>query len=92
MDDKIINLLVIDDSFDSEELIVSKLRSFDYTARSSRAEDEEDLTEVISKHIPEIVIHFEHMELFSLKETIDFVNKETKAQNCRSPVTTVMFQ
>jgi len=45
VEDKVINLIVIDDSFDSEEKIISTLRTAGYTARSSRAEDDEDLLE-----------------------------------------------
>ena len=62
MDDKLINLIVIDDSFDSEEQIVSKLRAAGYTARSSRVEDDEDLLESIEAHAPDLVLYFDNME------------------------------
>lgn len=77
MDDKIINLIVIDDSFDSEEKIVSKLRTAGYTARSSRVEDVDDLNEAIETQIPDIIIYFEGMALISLKDTIKCL-KENK--------------
>ncbi len=83
MDDNTINIIVIDDSFDSEELIVSKLRTAGYTARSSRAEDEEDLLEAAGKHPPDLVIYFDHMEFISLKETVNCLKKDKKTENCR---------
>ncbi|MBE9564837.1 MAG: hypothetical protein IMF17_06285, partial [Proteobacteria bacterium] len=63
MEDKVINLIVIDDSFDSEEKISSSLRAAGYTARSSRVEDDEDLLEALSKQVPDLIIYFEGMEL-----------------------------
>lgn len=83
MDEKIINLFVIDDSFDSEEIIVSKLRTAGFTARSTRIEDEEDLLDALNTHIPELIIYFEGMELISIKETIACLNKNKKTENCR---------
>ena len=77
MDDKIINLIVIDDSFDSEEKIVSKLRTTGYTARSTRVEDDEDLLEAIATQTPDIVIYFEGMELITLKQTVDRSEEHT---------------
>ena len=58
MEEKIINLIIVDDSFDSEEKIVSTLRTAGYTARSTRVEDEEDLLDALKKHIPDLVIYF----------------------------------
>lgn len=83
MDDKIINLVVIDDSFDSEEKIISTLRTAGHTARSSRVEDDEDLLEVLKKQTPDIIIYFEGMELISLKQTIDCIKKDKRSENCR---------
>ena len=83
MEDKIINLLVIDDSFDSEEKIISTLRSTGYTARSSRVEDDEDLLESVKKQIPDLVIYFEGMELISLKQTIECLKKDKRTEGCR---------
>jgi diguanylate cyclase (GGDEF)-like protein/PAS domain S-box-containing protein len=84
VEDKIINLIVIDDSFDREEQIVSKLRTAGYTARSSRAEDEEDLLEIAGKHAPDVVIYFDHMAeaSLSLKDTIECLGKNKETQNC----------
>ena len=83
MEDKIINLIVIDDSFDSEEKIVSKLRTTGYTARSSRVEDEEDLCETFGSQIPDLVIYFQGMELISLKETVECLKKDKRTEDCR---------
>jgi diguanylate cyclase (GGDEF)-like protein/PAS domain S-box-containing protein len=81
--DKIINLIVIDDSFDSEEKIVSKLRTTGYTARSTRVEDDEDLLEALDAHTPDLIIYFEGMELISLKQTIECLEKNKNAANSR---------
>lgn len=83
MDEKIINLIVIDDSFDSEEVIISKLRAAGYTARSIRAEDDEDLLEALATQVPDLVIYFEGMGDITLKETIDCLKKDKKTESCR---------
>ncbi len=83
MEDKVINLVVIDDSFDSEEKIISTLRTAGYTARSSRVEDDEDLLEILAKQTPDLIIYFEGMELISLKQTVDCLKKDKKNENCR---------
>lgn len=41
MAEKTINLIIVDDSFDTEEKVISTLRTLGYAARSSRAEDDE---------------------------------------------------
>lgn len=83
MEDKIINLIVIDDSFDSEEIIISRLRTTGYTARSTRVEDDEDLLEALATQTPDLIIYFEGMELISLKQTIDCLQKDKKTASCR---------
>jgi diguanylate cyclase (GGDEF)-like protein/PAS domain S-box-containing protein len=83
VDDKTINLIIIDDSFDSEEQIVSKLRATGYTAKSSRVEDEEDLLEAISSRAPDLVLYFNHMELITLKQTITCLKNNSSTENCR---------
>jgi diguanylate cyclase (GGDEF)-like protein/PAS domain S-box-containing protein len=81
--DKIINLIVIDDTFDSEEKIVSKLRTTGYTARSTRVEDDEDLLEALDAQTPDLIIYFEGMELISLRQTIECLEKNKNAKNTR---------
>ena len=83
MDDKTINLLVIDSSFDSEEKIVSKLRTTGFTARSSRVEDADDLIESIESQTPDFVIYFDDIELISLKDTIKHLNANEQTINSR---------
>ncbi len=83
MEEKIINLIVIDDSFDSEETIVSKLRTSGYTARSTRVEDDEDLVDAVKEQIPDIILYFEGMALISLADTITSLKKNKKTENCR---------
>ena len=83
MDDKTINLLVIDNSFDSEEKIVSKLRTAGFTARSTRVEDADDLIESIESQIPDFVIYFEGIELISLKDTIKHLKENELTVNSR---------
>jgi len=83
MEDKIINLIVIDDSFDSEEKIISTLRTTGYTARSSRVEDNEDLLDILTKQTPDLIIYFEGMELITLRQTIECLKKDKKTENCR---------
>jgi diguanylate cyclase (GGDEF)-like protein/PAS domain S-box-containing protein len=70
-----INLVVIDDSFDTEEKIVSTLRNDGYAARSTRVEDAEDLAEAIRKKEPDMVLYTKGMALISLKETCDCIKE-----------------
>jgi diguanylate cyclase (GGDEF)-like protein/PAS domain S-box-containing protein len=75
VDEKKINLVVIDDSFDTEEKIVSTLRNEGYAARSTRVEDAEDLTEAIRRKEPDLVLYTKGMELISLKETCNCIKE-----------------
>ena len=75
LDEKKINLVVIDDSFDTEEKIVSTLRNEGYAARSTRVEDAEDLSEAIRKKEPDMVLYTKGMELISLKEVCDCIKQ-----------------
>jgi len=75
VDEKKINLVVIDDSFDTEEKIVSTLRNEGYAARSTRVEDAEDLSEAIRKKEPDMVLYTKGMELISLKEVCDCIKQ-----------------
>ena len=75
VDENKINIVVIDDSFDTEEKIVSTLRNDGFAARSSRVEDAEDLQEAISKREPDLVLYTKGMELISLKETCECIRQ-----------------
>ncbi|UCB54971.1 MAG: EAL domain-containing protein [Thiotrichales bacterium] len=70
-----INLIVIDESFDTEEHVVSALRSEGYAARSTRVEDAEDLIEALKKKEPDLVLYTKGMELISLRETCDCIRQ-----------------
>jgi diguanylate cyclase (GGDEF)-like protein/PAS domain S-box-containing protein len=83
VDDKIINLIVIDDSFDSEEKIVSKLRTAGFTARSTRVEDVEDLNESLKSQEPDFIVYFEGMELISLRDTIKCLKENKNVDSTR---------
>ena len=76
VEDKTINLIVIDDSFDTEEKIISSLRSDGIAARSIRVEDEEDLTAALSRKEPDLVLYTKGMELISLRETCKCVRSK----------------
>ena len=73
VEEKKINLVVIDDTFDTEEKVVSTLRNDGYAARSTRVEDAEDLAEAIGKKEPDLVLYTIGMELISLKEACDCI-------------------
>ena len=75
VEENTINLVVIDDSFDTEEKIVSTLRNDGYAARSSRVEDAEDLADAIRKKAPDLILYTKGMELISLKETCDCIRQ-----------------
>ena len=75
VNEKKINLVVIDDSFDTEEKIVSTLRNEGYAARSTRVEDAEDLVDAVRKKEPDLVLYTKGMELISLKEACDCIKQ-----------------
>jgi len=85
--EKKINLVVIDDSFDTEERIVSALRNYGYAARSARVEDAEDLLEAIRKKEPDLVLYTKGMDLISLKDTCKCI--EENFENTHIPVIAV---
>lgn len=65
-----VNMIVIDDSFNNEEKLVSTIRSLGTTARSVRVEDDEDLEEALKKTTPDLLIYSNGMELIDLPTTI----------------------
>jgi diguanylate cyclase (GGDEF)-like protein len=77
VDEKTINLIIVDDSFDTEEKIVSTLRAKGYAARSARVEDEEDLIEAIKANKPDLVLYSQGMELITLKDTCKTMRENT---------------
>jgi len=77
MADTTINLIIIDDSFDTEEKVVSTLRTLGFAARSSRVEDDEDLIDAIKTRQPDLVLYSQGMELISLAETCKVIKENT---------------
>lgn len=75
MDDKNLTIIIIDDSFDTEEKIISTLRTAGYAVKSTRVEDEEDLLIAIKDRPPELIIYSQGMELISLKDTCKCIKK-----------------
>lgn len=87
MAEKTINLIIVDDTFDTEEKVISTLRALGYAARSSRVEDDEDLIEAIKAHHPDLVLYTQGMELISLQQTCKIIKKHT--DNALIPVIAV---
>ena len=87
MDEKTINLIILDDSFDTEEKVISTLRTQGFAVRSARVEDEEDLIEAIKARQPDIVLYTQGMGLISLKDTCKTVREHTN--NSPIPVVAV---
>ena len=87
MAEKTINLIIVDDTFDTEEKIISTLRTLGFAARSTRVEDDEDLIEAIKSQQPDLVLYSQGMELISLKDTCKVVRENTN--NAPVPVIAV---
>ncbi|MCW8924175.1 MAG: diguanylate cyclase, partial [Gammaproteobacteria bacterium] len=77
MAEKTINLIIVDDSFDTEEKVKSTLRTLGFATRSSRAEDDEDLIDAIKTHQPDLVLYTQGMELITLKKTCQVLKENT---------------
>ena len=75
MEDKKLNIVVIDESYNTEEKIVSLIRSMELAAHSKRAEDEEDLSEILKDVTPDLVIYTTGMELITLRQTCECLTK-----------------
>jgi len=75
VDNQALNLIIIDDSFDTEEKIISTLRDKGYATRSSRVEDEEDLIAAIKTRAPDLILYTQGMDLISLKQTCECIKE-----------------
>ena len=73
--EKSVNLIVIDDSFNNEEKLVSILRGLGTAAHSTRVEDDEDLEEALKKKTPDLLIYSNGMELIDLPATVKILNE-----------------
>ncbi len=87
MAEKTINLIIVDDSFDTEEKVISTLRALGYATRSSRVEDDEDLIDAIKSRHPDLVLYSQGMELISLEQTCKIIQENT--DNALIPVIAV---
>ncbi|HED35479.1 MAG TPA: EAL domain-containing protein [Gammaproteobacteria bacterium] len=73
--EKKINIFIVDDSFNNEEKIVKMMRASGYAAHTTRIEDDEDLIEALKKKSPDILLYSNGMELISLAETVQCIEK-----------------
>lgn len=73
--EKKINILIVDDSFNNEEKIIKMMRASGYAAHTTRIEDVEDLIESLKKKSPDILLYSNGMELISLAETVQCIEK-----------------
>ncbi len=79
--ENIVNIFIIDDSFNNEEKVVKIMRAAGFAAHTTRAEDEEDLIDALKKKHPDILLYSVGMELITLEDTIACLEK-----NAREPV------
>ncbi|MDH5516793.1 MAG: EAL domain-containing protein [Gammaproteobacteria bacterium] len=68
--EKSVSLIVIDDSFNNEEKLVSIIRGLGSAAHSVRVEDDEDLEAALLKTTPDLLIYSNGMELIDLPAVI----------------------
>jgi len=75
--EKKIEIFIIDDSFNNEENVVKIMRASGYAAHTTRLEDDEDLIDALQKKTPDILLYSNGMNLISLAETIQCIEKTT---------------
>ena len=73
--EKSVNLIVIDDSFNNEEKLISIIRGLGSAAHSIRVEDDEDLEEALKKISPDILVYSNGMELIDLPAVIKILEQ-----------------
>jgi len=84
-----VNIIVIDDSFNNEEKLVSLIRGLGSASHSVRVEDDEDLEEALKKITPDLVIYSNGMELIDLPATVkilanhDLLKRTSVLASCR---------
>ncbi|MCK4707752.1 MAG: diguanylate cyclase, partial [Gammaproteobacteria bacterium] len=72
--EKSVNIIIIDDSFNNEEKLVSIIRGLGTAARSVRVEDDEDLIEALKKTTPDLLVYSNGMELITLPAVIKILS------------------
>ncbi len=68
--DKRIRLIIIDDDFNDSEKMISTAKAAGFGVRSEKAEDEEDLNELLVSHNPDIILCTLGMPELSLEQTV----------------------
>lgn len=76
--DKRIRLIIIDDDFNDSEKMISTAKAAGFGVRSEKAEDEEDLNELLTSHNPDIILCTLGMPELSLEQTIDCIRQAKK--------------
>jgi len=76
--DKRIRLIIIDDDFNDSEKMISTAKAAGFGVRSKKAEDEEDLNELLISHDPDIILCTLGMPELSLEQTIDCIRQAKK--------------
>jgi diguanylate cyclase (GGDEF)-like protein len=78
--EKRIRLIIIDDDFNDSEKMISLVKSAGFGVRSEKAEDEEDLNELLASHDPELILcTIDGMPELSLEQTIACVQAGNKS-------------
>jgi len=78
--EKRIRLIIIDDDFNDSEKMISLVKSAGFGVRSEKAEDEEDLNELLLSHDPELILcTIDGMPELSLEQTIACVQAGNKS-------------
>lgn len=77
MDEKNINLIILDDSFDTEEKVISTLRAQGHIAKSLRVEDKEDLIDAIKSLPPDLVLYTQGTQLITLVDTCKIIRQQS---------------
>lgn len=77
--EKRIRLIIIDDDFNDSEKMISIVKSAGFGVRAEKAEDEEDLNELLVSHDPDIILCTLGMPELSLEQTIACIQEADKS-------------
>jgi len=76
--DKRIRLIIIDDDFNDSEKMISTAKSAGFGVRAEKAEDEEDLNELLVSHDPDLILCTLGMPELSLEQTVECIRNAKK--------------
>ena len=76
--DKRIRLIIIDDDFNDSEKMISTAKAAGFGVRSEKAEDEEDLNELLASHDPDLILCTLGMPELSLEQTVECIRNANK--------------